>query len=119
MRKESIRKKEKGEYFGWAKNCAVLFLIVAAVMSGSLANAADITGTLNFTLSDVNGKEVTLSDYLGKPIIIVFWATYCPTCKEEIPDLVSFYNKHKSDVVFLSLALDKKPSEKIIEFAER
>jgi len=119
MRKESVRNKEKSVYLASIKNYAVLLMVLAAFMSGSIAGAVDITGALNFTVPDVYGKEVTLSDYLGKPIIIVFWATYCPTCKEEIPDLVRYYNKHKNDVVFLSLALDSKSSEKIIEFAER
>ena len=77
-------------------------------------------GGLDFTLKDLDSKEVQLSSYLGKPIILVFWATFCPTCKEEIPYLVQFYEENKkSDLVFLSLAMDKKAPEKIKEFTER
>ena len=119
MTKEATRRTGRSLIHCSAKNYSILFLTVAALLFGSVANAGDITGRLNFTVPDVNGKEITLSDYLGKPIIVLFWGTFCPTCKEEIPDLIRYYNKHKNEVVFLSLALDKKPSEKIIEFAER
>ncbi|MBL7152322.1 MAG: redoxin domain-containing protein [Phycisphaerae bacterium] len=43
--------------------------------------------TPDFTLTDINGKEHRLSDYRGKDVIIVFWATWCPPCKMEVPHL--------------------------------
>ena len=42
----------------------------------------------DFTLADLDGQPVTLSRFLGKtPVLLVFWATWCPECKEAIPEI--------------------------------
>lgn len=48
----------------------------------------------DFTVLDYNGKEVKLSDFKGKPVVINFWATWCYYCKEEMPDFDKAYQKH-------------------------
>jgi peroxiredoxin len=42
----------------------------------------------DFTLADLAGKKHKLSDYRGKDVLLVFWATWCPPCKREIPGLI-------------------------------
>jgi peroxiredoxin len=49
-----------------------------------------------FTLTDIDGRPVSLSDYRGKVVILDFWAPWCPPCKREIPDLVSLQNQYAS-----------------------
>ena len=49
---------------------------------------------LNFTLKDMNGKDVTLSAYKGKVILLDFWATWCGPCKIEIPWFVELQTKY-------------------------
>jgi len=49
----------------------------------------------DFTLADLNGQKVSLSDYEGKVILIDFWATWCPPCKDSIPFLESLYQRYK------------------------
>jgi cytochrome c biogenesis protein CcmG/thiol:disulfide interchange protein DsbE len=51
----------------------------------------------DFTLKDVNGKNVSLSDYKGKVILLDFWATWCAPCKVEIPGFIDFQNRFGSD----------------------
>ncbi len=46
----------------------------------------------DFTLTDINGKQHKLSDYKDRDVMIVFWATWCPPCKREVPHLVELRN---------------------------
>jgi peroxiredoxin len=58
----------------------------------------------DFTLRDIHGKKVTLSELRGKIVMVNFWATCCPTCRSEMPDLNAIYNHFKSqDLVILSI----------------
>src|SRR5678816_745699 len=45
-------------------------------------------------LKDLNGRTVRLSDYKGKVVLINFWATWCPPCRAEMPDLVRLQREH-------------------------
>jgi peroxiredoxin len=51
---------------------------------------------LSFTLKDVDGRNVRLSDYKGKVLLLDFWATWCGPCKVEIPGFVDLYAKYRS-----------------------
>jgi peroxiredoxin len=51
---------------------------------------------LNFTLKDLNGRDVKLSDYSGKVLLLDFWATWCVPCKVEIPAFIDLYKTYKA-----------------------
>ena len=75
------------------------------------------TANLNFTLKDMNGKEVTLSAYKGKVILLDFWATWCGPCKIEIPGFVEIYKKYEPlGLVVLGVSIDD-PVDKLKPFA--
>lgn len=67
----------------------------------------------------MDGKKHSLSDYKGKWLLVNFWATWCPPCLEEIPDLVMMYDKHKDkDFTVIGIAIDYKNADQIRKFAE-
>ena len=67
----------------------------------------------DFTVLDMAGNEVNLSDYFGKPIILNFWATWCGPCKSELPAFNNMYEKYKNDVHFLFINLTDGSRETI------
>ena len=74
----------------------------------------------NFTLTDLQGKTWTLKDLKGKVVLVNFWATWCPPCQKEMPDLEALYNLYKDQgFVILALSQDDE-TEKVAPFiAER
>lgn len=58
----------------------------------------------NFIVTDGDGNTVTLSDYIGKPIVINFWASWCPPCVSELPDFEKAYKEYEN-VEFLMVNL--------------
>ncbi len=60
----------------------------------------------DFTYTDQHGTTHSLSDKVGKPVFINYWATWCGYCVEEMPAIESVYNKYKDEVEFLAIAQD-------------
>ncbi len=58
---------------------------------------------MDFTVYRADGTPVSLSDVFGKPILINFWATWCPPCKSELPDFDRVYADYGEDVVFMMI----------------
>ena len=78
------------------------------------------TPAIDFELKDQYGKTHKLSDYKGKVVFLNFWATWCPPCKMEMPDIQKIYEKYekqgeKSEVVVLSVAAPNTQDEKDID----
>lgn len=74
----------------------------------------------DFTLNDLNGKSVKLKEVISqnKVTLVNFWATWCPPCRREIPELVEFYQKYSSQkVALLALDLQEDPG-KVKSFAK-
>ena len=59
----------------------------------------------DFTVLDANGKKISLSEKFGKPVIINFWATWCPPCKKELPDFDKLCKEYGDKVVFMMVNL--------------
>lgn len=69
----------------------------------------------DFTLSDLQGKSWNLKDLRGKVVLLNFWATWCPPCRKEMPDLEALYRKFK-DQGFVVLAISDEDAAKVNPF---
>lgn len=68
----------------------------------------------DFTVKDLSGKEVSLSHFKGKPVLLNFWATWCPYCRRERAPLNSLYKKYKDrGLTVVSISIGEPP--KIVE----
>ncbi len=93
-------------------------LILLFIILFISANIYPLTGpAIDFDAVDINGKNIKLSEYKGKVVILDFWATWCPPCIKEIPNLKKIYAKYKGDdFEIISIALERKPKENAIKF---
>jgi thiol-disulfide isomerase/thioredoxin len=80
------------------------------LLSTAKSNLGDNAAS-DFTLYSLDGKEVKLSDYLGKVVILDFWATWCAPCRKGIPDLISIQNEYKDDLVVIGISLDQPSTQ--------
>jgi len=73
----------------------------------------------DFTLKNIEGKEIRLSDLKGKIVFINFWATWCPPCREEIPAFVELQEEFGADnLIILGISVDQGDLSVVPEFAK-
>lgn len=78
---------------------SVMLFVAPAAFAGDAAE--------DFTLRDLDGQSVTLSDFEGKVVVMSFWATWCGPCKEEMPHLQKMYTAKKDEgLEVLSISTD-------------
>jgi thiol-disulfide isomerase/thioredoxin len=72
-----------------------------------------------FTIRDLDGRELSSASWRGKVVILNFWATWCPPCRAEIPDLVALQDKYRDRLVVIGISEDEAPPEVVKQFAAR
>lgn len=87
------------------KNLIFAGIIFCAFLMAGTAHATEPAGVSDFTLVSLDGKRVSLHDYLHKKTIVInFWAAWCEACAEEMPQLLQLKNQTTAaDVVFLGI----------------
>ena len=111
----------RNQAFWWRRWAAAA--VVAAAIASWPACAIDDDhapgggADLEFTLKDMNGKDVRLAEFRGRPIILNFWATWCGPCKQEIPAFVDLVTKYKDQkLTVLGVSVDDS-AEDLRKFA--
>jgi thiol-disulfide isomerase/thioredoxin len=105
---------------------ALLFVVVSAmaaaagywVAKSSRAPAETATGVVEFTLPDLDNRPQAVSQWRGKLVLVNFWATWCPPCREEIPLFVEFQRQYAArGLQIVGVAIDQRGP--VSEFARR
>jgi len=96
------------------KRIQILLALVAVIAIAPLS-----AEPVDYVLPDLQGKQHSLADYRGKWVIVNYWATWCPPCQEEIPDLVDFHEQHKdSDAVVVGINYEDIGNEQLQAFVD-
>jgi len=90
----------------------------ALLLGGLLLGLGNAARAADFTLTDSTGKIHKLSQYKGKWVLVNFWATWCPPCLAEIPDLNDLHEDKKNNVAVFGIALQYANPKQVIDFAE-
>ncbi|OPZ84946.1 MAG: Sporulation thiol-disulfide oxidoreductase A precursor [bacterium ADurb.Bin429] len=97
----------------------VVALVAAALVAGGVSILPKLFADepekkpADFTLKTVDGKTMKLADYRGKVVLVDVWATWCPPCRREIPEIINLQKevtKDKLDVVILGISVDRDKS---------
>lgn len=94
----------------------IIFTLSLIILLGSFlllnfetVNAAEVGKKApNFTLKNMNGNKVTLRDLEGEKVFINFWASWCPPCQTEMPDIQKLYKNHGNDIKIIAINLEEK-----------
>ena len=70
-----------------------------------------------FTARDLDGREISTASLRGKVVILNFWATWCPPCRAEIPDLIALQDKYRDQIQIIGISEDEAPVEVVKRFA--
>jgi len=90
-----------------------IFIALCMIFLASAATAG------SFSFKDIAGKQHNLGDYRGKWVLVNFWATWCPPCLAEIPDLVALHDKHKGkDLAVIGVAMEYNNPGLVTDFAK-
>lgn len=87
---------------------SLTIILIVGCSKSKTSSAVQVKGT-DFTLEQLGGGSVTLSQLKGKVVLVDFWATWCPPCRAAIPHLVKMYNTHKEQgLEVLGISLDQQ-----------
>ncbi len=93
------------------KRIVAVFLALLTVLPLATMAASD------FKLTDLGGVQHRLSNYKGKWVLVNYWATWCPPCFEEVPDLIHLYeNRPKHDVMVLGIVFDYETLQEVADY---
>ena len=109
------------------KKLAFLFMPLVLIFSlcantnakkGDLSDSS-FSAAPAFSLTDLRGNELILSDYKGKVVFLNFWATWCPPCQAEIPGFVEAYAEYKDKgMEIIGISVDRGGSDKVLDFVK-
>ncbi len=109
---------------GWVLMAILILAVLPACQQertseAKPASVEQYTVAPDFTLPDLNGTKVTLSQYRGKVVLLNFWPTWCPPCRREMPTIQEAYQRHKDQgFEVVAVSVDAGPQSDVQHFLE-
>lgn len=108
------------------KNIIIIVLVIVLLLGGAMllyqhfawqgshiateeGGENGLTAAPDFTVTDLDGKTVSLKDFQGKPVIVNFWATWCHYCAEEMPHFEDVYQQYGEQIQILMVNVQESP----------
>ena len=91
----------------------------AAASGRTVRFASNATLAPPFLLPDLNGRMISTADWHDEVVLLNFWATWCPPCREEIPELIDLASRYKDRLRIVAVSMDDAPPAEVKQFAER
>jgi thiol-disulfide isomerase/thioredoxin len=102
------------------KACVLAWLAIGSHACGERVEIALFRNPAllpTFSVTDLDGKTVSSDSWRGKVVFVNFWATWCPPCRAEIPDLVALQKEYRDQIVVIGISEDEGPVEGVRQFA--
>lgn len=97
--------------------CLVVFATVCVLTACSVGEQSENADLSSIKAVNLNGREISLAGYKGDVLLVNFWATWCPPCKEELPDFNLLQRKYESrGFRIVGISVDEGTVEEVIEF---
>ena len=100
------------------------FIVLASLLSAMVVVSINAISPVSVkapdvTFTTITGKKIALRELRGKPVIVTFWATDCPACVKEIPDLIDLYTQyHKQGLEIIAVAMYYDPPNHVVSMTE-
>jgi thiol-disulfide isomerase/thioredoxin len=72
-----------------------------------------------FLLRDLDGEVISTADWRGKVVLLNFWATWCPPCRDEIPEMIELSKRFKDRLQIVGISMDDGPADDVRQFAKK
>lgn len=90
-----------------ALGVAAATIVISSLTSPSTSPGEAVTSSLDVPFQYFDGSEGNLADFAGRPLVVNFWASWCPACVAEMPDFETVHARLGDEVVFLGLAMQE------------
>ena len=109
----ATKSSQSGAFARGAAVLSAVLALIASIVAGPAVGA-------DFKLTDTNGTVHTLKGYRGKWVLVNFWASWCPPCLEEIPELVALHDAHAvHDLVVIGIVTDDDDRAAVATFVRK
>jgi peroxiredoxin len=97
----------------------IAFTVAVALALILMGCSKTITSAPDVTFTTITGEKIALKDLHGKPVIVTFWATDCPSCIKEIPHLIDLYTQyHASGLEMIAVAMYYDPPNHVVDMTK-